>query len=327
MCLLARESWPKPVSEMAAANWLIAGVSVALMTCPGVIRAQDLEPRAYANTPVGMNFAILGYGYTEGDVLTDAAIPIRDAQLTSHTTLLAYARAFDWWGDSAKIDVVVPYAWTSGSAHGFGEDRSRDVHGFGDPALRFTWNFIGAPAMSLAELRQRPSDWIVGGSFRVGLPLGQYDEEKLLNIGANRWSFKPELGVSKTWRNWTFEMAAGVTVYTDNDEFLGALTREQEPILSVQGHVIYSFPNGIWAGLDGTFYTGGQSTLNGTINDDRQSNSRVGLTFAVPLNFQHSLKLYASTGASARVGGDFDTVGILWQYRWGGMKPGAAPAP
>lgn len=172
--------------------------------------------------------------------------------------------------------------------------------------------------MTLAEYRDHRSDWIVGGSFRVGLPLGQYDEDKLLNIGLNRWSFKPELGVSKPWRRWLFELAAGATFYTDNEEFLVASTREQDPLIAVQGHVIYTFPNGIWAGLDGTFYTGGQSTLNGTVNDDRQSSSRVGLTVSFPVKPQHSLKLYASTGATVRSGGDFTTAGAVWQYRWGG---------
>jgi len=150
------------------------------------------------------------------------------------------------------------------------------------------------------------------------MPLGQYDEDKLLNLGLNRWSFKPELGVSKPWRRWTFELAAGATFYTDNEEFLGSLTREQEPLIAVQGHAIYSFSKDIWAGLDGTFYTGGRTTLNGTENDDRQSSSRVGLTVALSVTPRQSLKLYASTGATARNGGDFTTAGIVWQCRWGG---------
>lgn len=77
-------------------------------------------------------------------------------------------------------------------------------------------------------------------------------------------------------------------------------------------------------GLDGTFYTGGRTTLNGTMNDDRQSSSRVGLTVSLPVTRQQSLKLYASTGATARAGGDFTTAGIVWQYRWGGKMSAEA---
>jgi hypothetical protein len=82
--------------------------------------------------------------------------------------------------------------------------------------------------------------------------------------------------------------------------------------------VLYSFGKGIWAGLDGTFYTGGSTTLNGTVNDDRQSSSRVGLTVSLPVTPHQSIKLYASTGATTRTGGDFTTAGVVWQYRWGG---------
>jgi hypothetical protein len=231
-------------------------------------------------------------------------------------------------GNPARTeDRVIPYSWASGSATFAGQPHHREVHGFGDPALRFTWNFIGAPALTLPEFADYEPDWIVGASFRVGMPLGQYDEDKLLNIGLNRWSFKPEIGISKTWRRWTFELAAGATFYTDNDEFLGTSTREQEPLVAVQGHVICGFGKGIWAGLDGTFYTGGRTTLNGTVNDDRQSSSRVGLTVSLPLSRRQSLKLYASTGATARAGGDFTTAGIIWQYRWGGKMSMKTPAP
>lgn len=290
-------------------------VSLAVWASP--LRSQELEPRAYSNIPIGMNFALVGYGYTEGNVLVDASIPLEDAEITAHSLVVAYARSLNLLGDSGKIDVIIPYGWASGSATFAGQPHDREVNGFADPALRLTWNFIGAPALTLQEFRDHESDWIVGASFRVGMPLGQYEDDKLLNLGLNRWSFKPELGVSKPWRRWTFELASGATFYTDNDDFLG-VTREQEPLIAVQGHVIYGFGKGIWAGLDGTYYTGGRTTLNGTLNDDRQSSSRVGLTVSLPVTPHQSLKLYASMGATARNGGDFTTGGVIWQYRWGG---------
>jgi len=152
----------------------------------------------------------------------------------------------------------------------------------------------------------------------VSVPLGQYDSDKLVNIGTNRWSAKPELGISKAWGPLTLELAAGVTFYTDNDDFLGGRTREQDPLYSVQGHVIYGFQSGIRVALDGTYYTGGRTTVDGVRGNDRQENSRVGATVALPVDRHNSVKLYASTGASARTGTNFNIVGIAWQYRWGG---------
>jgi hypothetical protein len=82
--------------------------------------------------------------------------------------------------------------------------------------------------------------------------------------------------------------------------------------------VIYSFPLGIWASLDAAYFTGGRTTLNGTLNDDLEQNWRVGGTLAFPVSARNSIKLYASSGVSARTGNNYDLIGVAWQYRWGG---------
>jgi len=293
-------------------------VVTTLMAIGSGAYAQDLEPRAYANTPVGLNFLVGGYAYASGGVATDPSLPVKDAHLHVHSAFLAYARALDIWGKSAKVDVVLPYAWLSGSAEVAGQLKDREVAGFADPRLRFSVNLYGAPALSLAEFASYKQDIIVGASLQVGLPLGQYDPEKLVNIGTNRWSFKPELGISKAWGPLTLEATAGVTFYTTNDDFFGGKSRTQEPLYSLQGHLSYTFRPGMWVALDGTYYTGGRTTTDGVQDNNFLGNTRLGVTFALPVNRYNSIKLYASSGVSTRTGSDFDAVGIAWQYRWGG---------
>ncbi len=157
----------------------------------------------------------------------------------------------------------------------------------------------------------------MGASVQVSIPSGQYDADKLVNIGSNRRFVKPELGLSKTWGPWTLELATAATFFADNDDFLGGKTREQDPIYSVQGGLIYGFRNGIWAALNDTYFTGGRTTVDGVEGDDLQKNSRAAITVALPVNRNNSVKLYASTGVSTRIGTDSDTIGIAWQYRWG----------
>jgi len=299
--------------------WFGAALVVTVLAAAGSsAHAQDLEPRAYANTPVGLNFLIAGYGYSEGGVATDPSLPLQDANLQLHTAVWAYARSLDVWGKSGKFDVVVPYAWVSGTATVAGQPRKRIVSGFADPRFRFSLNLYGAPALRLPEFADYKQNLIVGASLQVYAPLGQYDPSKLVNIGTNRWAVKPELGISKAWGPLTLELATGVAFYTANNDFFGGHTRAQDPIYSFQGHLIYNFGHGVWGAVDGTYYTGGRTTLDGVKGNDLQKNSRVGVTLALPVTRYHSIKLYASTGVSTRTGSDFDVVGIAWQYRWGG---------
>ena len=257
---------------------------IALMLAAASANAQDLEPRSYANTPVGLNFLIAGYGYTEGNVAFDPSLPIADTKYYANTEVLAYARALGVWGNSAKFDVVVPYTSFSGHALVAGQPKQRDVSGFNDPRFRFSMNFYGAPALSVKEFTDYRQDLIIGASLQVSAPLGQYDDTKLINIGNNRWSFKPQLGISKAWGAWTVEVAPGATFYTDNTDFNQGGTFEQDPVYSVQGHLIYGFQSGIWIGLNGTYFTGGRTTVNGVRGDTLQPNTRAGLTLPLPVD-------------------------------------------
>jgi hypothetical protein len=266
---------------------------------------------------VGVNFLIAGYAYTRGD-LESNSLPLTDANLRTSNAVLAYARALDLWGLSGKFDAVMPYTWLSGSAKYQGGPVDRVVNGFANPAFRLSVNLYGAPAVNLEEFSRYHQDFIVGAGLRVWVPLGQYDDTRLVNIGTNRWAFKPEVGVSKVFDNWTLEAQAAVTLYTDNDDFFGGHTRSQAPLYSMQGHVIYSFPHGIWASLDATWYAGGRSTLDGVLSSDLQRNWRVGATLAFPVDRYRSVKFYASNGVSARTGNNYDLVGVAWQTRWGG---------
>jgi len=151
----------------------------------------------------------------------------------------------------------------------------------------------------------------------VSAPLGQYDDRKAVNLGTNRWSFKPEVGISQALGRWTLEGTAAATLFTDNKDFFNGNRRSQDPLYSLSGHVIYSFAAGIWGSLDATYFAGGRTTLDGTQGSDLQQNWRFGATLAFPMTIHHSIKLYGSSGVSARTGNNFDLLGIAWQYRWG----------
>ena len=308
---------------MASQTCLIPIVSLRLLAVlyfaspSETVYAQDLEPRAYANTPVGLNFLIGAYAYSKGTVGTDPSVPLTDTEVKLNSAVVAYVRTLDLWGRSGKVDLIIPYTWADGSAKFAGERRTRKVSGFNDPRLRLSMLLYGAPALSLEEYRDYKPDVIIGTSFELTPPLGQYDSDKLLNIGTNRWSFKPEVGVSKTLGSVTLELATGVRFYTDNNDFLDGRTLEVHPLYSVQAHLIYSITPGIWLGLDGLYYTGGRGIIDGNKSASLE-NARLGLTLALPVNRYNSIKLYGTTGVYTKTGSDFDQLGIAWQLRFGG---------
>jgi hypothetical protein len=282
-----------------------------------VAKAQDAEPRSYSNTPVGLNFLIAGALYSQGKLAFDPDLSVADANFHSKTGLLAYVRSFDFAGQSAKFDVIVPAS--SFAAWGLvdGQPRQREMAGLGDPRFRVSVNLIGAPALSVKDFANYRQDLIVGVSLQVSAPFGQYDNSKLLNLGNNRWSFKPELGISKAVGPWTFELAPSVTFFTDNTDFFGGNTFAQAPFYAVQGHILDTFRSGAWFALDGIYFSGGRTSLNGVKSDNEQRNTRAGFTVALPIDRWNSLKLSTSTGITTRTGSEFTAVGIAWQYRWG----------
>jgi hypothetical protein len=306
----------RPNPSTGPGSAVLAACLLAAVVSPG--RAQDIEPRAYSNAPIGVNFLIAGYFYTRGGVSFDPAVPIDNAKLDTSNAVLAYATVLDAWGKSAKFDVIVPYTWLSGTAEVDGQPVQRIVNGVANPAARLSINLYGAPALTLKEFAGWEQDLIIGASLRVSAPWSQYDSSRLVNIGTNRWAFKPEIGASKAVGPWTLELQAAATFFTDNDEFYGGKTRSQDPLYSLQAHLIYGFRSGIWASVDGTYYAGGRTTVDGVLNNDLQRNWRAGATLAVPVDRANSIKFYASSGVSARTGNNFDAVGVAWQYRWGG---------
>ncbi len=300
----------KPVIRVLAACSVLAG---AWPAC-----AQDIEPRSYSNAPVGVNFAIAGYAYTRGGIAFGSQLPISNPNLDSSSAVVAYARVLDVWGMSGKFDATVPYTWLSGTADYRGDTVARDVNGFANSAFRLSVNLYGAPALTMKEFAGWEQDLIIGASLRVIAPWGQYDDTKIVNIGTNRWSFKPEIGISKALGPWTLEAKAAATFFTANDDFFGGKSLRQDPLYSAQANAIYSFRSGVWGSLDATYFTGGRTTLEGVRNSDLQQNWRLGATLAIPVDRRNSIKLHASSGVSSRTGNDYDLIGAAWQYRWGG---------
>lgn len=293
-----------------------AAVLVAVLLVPVGAAAQELEPGAYWPIPRGLNIATIANSLNWGDLAFDPAAPIDEASAVINTTGLAFTTAFGLAGRSANATLIVPVI--AGHIEGLylGEFAEVGRFGLGDPRFKLAVNLYGAPAMTPKEFASYQQRGIVGVSLLVAPPLGQYDSTKLINIGTNRWSFKPELGLSRTVGNWVVEMMAGVWLFTDNTSFLGSRTREQEAIVATQFHLTYKFRQNMWLAADANFYSGGRTTIGGTRNLDLQRNSRIGATFSKGLTRRQAMRMSVSRGAYTTIGADFTSIAVGYNFAW-----------
>ena len=281
-----------------------------------VASGQEMEPAAYSRSPLGTQFVLLTYAYQNGEIFTDSSLPLRDVRVKVSSASLAYGRTFGLAGRQASIGFFLPYLKGRASGTVFEERQEVTRSGQGDARVRFTSNLIGSPALSSKEFAAYKPRTVVGVSITIIVPTGQYEAVRLVNLGSNRWAFKPELGLSQPAGRWTLEMAAGTWLFTPNKDFFGGSRREQKRLISLQGDVIYTLRRGMWLSVSATYYAGGQTIVNSVVNADRQRNSRVGATFSLPLNQHQSIKIAWAKGLTTRFGGDLNIVAMAWQYAW-----------
>ena len=293
-------------------------VVVALLAIPPVIAsAQDLEPRAYSASPINTTFVVGAIGRASGGVVTDPSLPIDDVHATLGVLTAGLGRTFDLAGRTGLFVAIVPFA----RAHATGSvgDATREASrtGGADARLKLSVNLLGGKARTAREFAAAKRTTIVGASFTASLPTGQHMPGKLINLGSNRWGFKPEVGVSIPLRRWTLDGYASMAFFTANSEFYPGLSRlEQEPVTAIQGHASYTIRPRLWAAFDATWYSGGTTSIDGVSKANLQRNSRVGATLSLPLGRWQSIKIAYSTGATTRIGGDFDTSAVAWQRLW-----------
>lgn len=292
---------------------------VLTMVCAAISigsHAQEMEPRAYSPSPVGMTFLGLAWQRSSGGVTTDPTLPITNVDAEIDAAVLGVVHTFSLGGRSASIGLVLPYAQADVSGDVFEQSRSVERTGFADARLRLAVNLFGAPAMDRRQFAMHVPTTTFGASLNVVVPNGEYRSDKLINLGTNRWAVRPELGLYHPIGPWSLELSAGTWLFADNDDFLGDSRREQDPITTVQAHVGYTFRPQLWLAADATWYRGGETTVDGVHNEDLQKTSRIGLTLSLPITGGHSLKVAWSDGMATRIGSDFTTWTIAWQYGW-----------
>ena len=304
------------------------GIFLFLTTCLSLTNCygQDLAPRAYIITPTHTNAIILTYSFYDGGLEFEGAVPITGATARINVPVFSFYHSLNFFGRSANFTASLPYGVGNLRGTVLGAEMNAYRSGLLATTLRFSVNLIGGPALKPGEFIKWRQKNLLGLSLKVIPQTGQYDPTKLVNLGNNRWSFKPELGYSRRWGHWILDAYGGGWFFTTNSEFFshnqyypGTNKQTQSPIGSFEGHLSYDFKPRLWVSLDGNFWFGGSTNLNGVVNtNSQQKNSRVGATASIPLTKHQSIKLGYNNGAYIRYGGDFQNISVAWQYSWFG---------
>ncbi len=283
--------------------------------------AQEVETRRWSHIPVGLNLVGVGYAYTDADVSDSPALRLEDVEASVHTTVARYIRTFELFEKSARIDIAQGYQKSRWKGLLDGKAASTDRAGWTDTMARFAVNVYGAPPLSgkaFGSYRANLEDeTIVGMALAVHLPTGEYMEERIINIGSNRFTFRPQVGIVRSWGKWSTELTGSAWIYTDNDEFFDGNKLETDPLYVLQGHVWYTFRPGFWLGVGMGYGYGARSTVNGEEKDDRKGNLGWAISIAYPLSRDWGVKLgYVGIRRQESTGKDSDTVAFGISRAW-----------
>jgi hypothetical protein len=277
--------------------------------------AQELEPRALTNLPVGTNFAVAGFGHIRGNTLLDPAIPLEDFEAKLNTIVVGYARAINFFGMSGKVDAFVPFAGGDWTFLNEGEEDFDNSTGFGDLRVRLGVNFLGAPAMSAGQFGDYDQDLVLGAAIQIIAPTGDYETTQLPNLGTNRWTFRNSIGLSKTLKRWIVEAYATIWLFTANTDFLEGNELRQSPLYGLKMHVVRRLGGGRWLSFDLGYGTGARGQVNEIVKDNRINTLRFGATLSIPFG-RHSLKFSAASSVRIERGNDVDALAVAYLIRW-----------
>lgn len=299
---------------------LLLALGVAALTVEPA-RCQDLEPRRWTHLPVDLNVVGVGYGLSDVELFLDPVLQIEDARADMQTFIGSYVRTFEVAGRSARVDVLVPYSIGEWTGRLEGEPASTERSGLGDPRIRLSVNLTGAPPLKgeeyVAYRRANPVTTTFGAALAVTLPLGQYDPNRLINLGQNRFSIRPQLGVLHTRGPWSVELSGSIFFFTQNTEFFGDSVLQRDPVYGLQAHVVRSFGRGWWIAGGAGWGLGGETEVDGVNADNHIGDFLAGVSVGAPVARNQSVKIgYLRTETRELVGADADSLVLAWSVRF-----------
>lgn len=279
--------------------------------------SQDVEPRRWASMPLGLNAIGVGYAYTSGDVFFDPLLGAEDVTYKGNSFVASYVRPFKLWNKLARVDVLVPFSSSKWQGLLSGEPTSVQRTGFADSRIRFSLNLSGPPPVGPKELQEyrlnNPVFTTFGVSMAITFPFGEYFNDKLINLGANRFIIRPQAGLVHYWGPWSFEFTGSVLFFTNNNDFFNNQVQKKDPMFAFQTHLIRQFGKKYWASASAGYNQGASSVVNQQFNDDQRANFVTALSIGTSFAGNQGIKVaYIFSDTQRDVGSTTNTLLLTW---------------
>jgi hypothetical protein len=292
--------------------------ALAILCFPDQVYAQFAEARHYVNAPVGVNQLELAYAYAHSNASIDTELIVAGARFNLNQGTITYTRYFGFVHRVAWVEASVPVADLSGSVSGTNVQGS--TTGSGDSSYAVTALLKGGPALSADQFADYKPTTTVGVSLTISAPTGQYNPDKILNLGSHRWSFKPEMAVSHPFgaeQKWQCDVYAHAYFFTDNTSYRGREVLRQEPLPGLEGHISYLFVHNAWASIDTLYSFRGATVIDRVHQNDAQRNVTLGSEVNVSLSSRNSLVVQFEKALVHQNGPALTGFAVKYTYSWG----------
>jgi len=295
-----------------------------LFSLPVLLSAQ-VPPRFYWKTLSGSNGIPVIYMSMSGNAnpLDPAKVVDANAVFDAEVVIAGYAKITTLFDRAAMIAVLQPMGRITAQTQVAAGSSIEQNSGFGDPLVELAINLVGPPPIkSIPDLMRYEPGFSLDLIVDLVIPIGEYDSDKTVNLAQNRWYGRvgfPVVWQLSSWvpgRRMTLELLPSLWVFDDNDD-LGGLTLETDPMFQIEGHLTRDFTEAAWGSFDTIWITGGRSTIQGHAGD---SIDNVGVCFlqdSQPTeNLQMTLGYMSSVSDSAPTDLQMDAFKVSLTYGW-----------
>jgi hypothetical protein len=293
-----------------------------VIAIPKITFAADDGPRMYWNAPVDLNILQIYTMFIQGNsISTNNNLYNPSFDVDMELLLVEYDHIFDLVGHSFLFTGVL----TAGQVSAKELNRySQSTSGMGDLYIQGVYNVIGAPALSLSEFENYEQDTVVSLLLGISLPTGSYDRHKLLNMGQNRWGLRAGVSFIQSLGDWipgeitTLEILPSAWFYSHNDDFIGKSELIQDTLYTLETHLTRDITDRAFVSLDYSLQSGGETSINGSKQNDDQNIDTLGITLGYQVNEQSILTLRYSSSLNPNPDKelDVDVLQVNINFMW-----------